>query len=108
MFGDIFFTFTLDMGLFGEGLATAIGNMISLVVMCCHFFKKKNTLRLVRVSWFFQEAEKIVVTGFSSFFVDVAVGIVTRLINHQTMRHAGADALTVYGAMISLSTFVQC
>lgn len=108
VFGDIFFTFTLDMGMFGAGLATAIGNTISVLAMCTHFLTKKNTLRLVRVRRFFSKAKDVIVTGFSSFFVDVAMGIVTALLNNQIMKYAGADALAVYGVVVYISTMVQC
>ncbi len=46
IFGDYFFVFTCDMGIFGAGLATAIGSAVSFVVMMTHFFSRKNTLRL--------------------------------------------------------------
>lgn len=108
VFGDIFFTFTLDLGMFGAGLATAIGNAISIVVMCSHFFSKRNTLRLVRVHHLLRKLKNVIVTGFSSFFVDVAMGIVTALLNNQIMKYAGADALAVYGVVVYISTFVQC
>lgn len=108
VFGDIFFTFTLDMGMFGAGLATALGNTISILVMCTHFFSRHNTLRLIRTHNFFRKTKKIVVTGFSSFFVDVAMGIVTALLNNQIMKYASTDALAVYGIVVYISTFVQC
>lgn len=108
VFGDIFFTFTLDMGMFGAGLATAIGNVISVLVMCIHFFRKKNTLRLIRVRSLFTKTKNIIVTGFPSFFVDVAMGIVTALLNNQIMNYANSDALAVYGVIVYINTFVQC
>lgn len=108
VFGDIFFTFTLDMGMFGAGLATAIGNLLSMLVMCTHFLRKQNTLRLVRVKNYLKKTKNIVVTGFSSFFIDVAMGIVTALLNNQIMKYAGADALAVYGVVVYVSTVVQC
>lgn len=108
VFGDIFFTFTLDMGMFGAGLATAIGNLLSMLVMCTHFLRKKNTLRLVRVKGYLKKTKDIVVTGFSSFFIDVAMGIVTALLNNQIMKYTGADALAVYGVVVYVSTVVQC
>ena len=42
VFGDYFFVFTCDMGIFGAGLATAIGSAITFVVMMTHFFSKKT------------------------------------------------------------------
>lgn len=108
VFGDIFFTFTLNMGIFGAGLATAIGSVISFVVMMIHFFKKKNTLKLAKSEHFFQKLGLISKTGFSTFFVDAAMGILTVLFNRQIMKYLGSDALAVYGPIITISTFVQC
>ena len=39
IFGDYFFVFTCDMGIYGAGLATAIGSVISFAVILTHFFK---------------------------------------------------------------------
>lgn len=47
VFGDWFFVFPCDMGVYGAGLATAIGSAISFLVMLTHFLSKRNTLRLV-------------------------------------------------------------
>lgn len=106
--GDIIFTFTLDMGVFGAGLATSIGSGISFVLMLIHFFKKTNTLRIVRCKDVFSKLWKISQTGFSTFFVDAAMGILTVLFNRQIMKYLGADALAVYGPILTISTFVQC
>nr|WP_287847896.1 hypothetical protein [Clostridium sp.] len=46
----------------------------------------------MRMKHFFRKVKNIVVTGFSSFFVDVAMGIVTALLNNQIMKYTGADA----------------
>lgn len=46
IFGDYFFVFSCDMGIYGAGLATAIGSGISFLVMMTHFVSRKNTLRL--------------------------------------------------------------
>ena len=108
VFGDYFFVFTCDMGIYGAGLATAIGSAVSFLVMLTHFLSRKNTLRLVRPKGIFGKLGEIVVTGFSSFFVDVAMGILTVLFNRQIMKYLGANALAVYGPIIQVSTFVQC
>ena len=108
IFGDIFFVFGLDMGMFGAGLATSIGNIFSLLVMCLHFMSRNNTLRPVRVRNFFTKAKNIIATGFSSFFVDVAMGIVTALLNNQIMKYMGSNALAVYSIIVNISTCIQC
>lgn len=108
VFGDYFFVFTLDMGIFGAGLATVLGSVFSLVIMCTHFFSKNNTLHFVRPTRLLYKLKKICVTGFSTFFIDVAMGILTILFNRQIRKYLGADALSVYGIIINISTFVQC
>ena len=106
--GDYFFVFVCDMGIFGAGLATAIGSGVSFLVMLTHFPGRKNTLRLVKPKALPRKLCEISITGFSTFFIDVAMGILTVLFNRQIMRYLGANALAVYGPIIQVSTFVQC
>ena len=108
VFGDYFFVFTCDMGIYGAGLATAIGSGISFVVLLTHFISHKNTLRPVKPERLFRKLRKISVTGFSTFFIDVAMGILTVLFNRQIMKYLDANALAIYGPIIQVSTFVQC
>ena len=108
IFGDYFFVFTCDMGAFGAGLSTAIGSALSFLVMLSHFFTKKNTLRLVRPEGLVRKLKEITATGFSTFFIDVAMGILTILFNRQIMVYLGTNALSVYGVIVNISTFVQC
>ncbi len=58
VFGDIGFVFGCNMGIFGAGLATAIGSGITFVVLIVHFFMKKNTIRIVKVDHFFSKLGK--------------------------------------------------
>ena len=108
VFGDYFFVFPCNMGVFGAGLATAMGAAVSFLVMLTHFRTRANTLRLVPVRGLGHRLGEISVTGFSSFFIDVAMGILTVLFNRQTMKYLGPAALAVYGPIINVSTFVQC
>ncbi len=108
IFGDYYFVFTCDMGIYGAGLATAIGAGISFLVMLTHFFSHKNTLRMVKPENLLQKLQTITVTGFSTFFIDVAMGILTVLFNRQIMKYLGSNALAIYGPIIQISTFVQC
>ncbi len=62
------------MGVYGAGLATALGSAVSFLVMLTHFASRKNTLRLVKPKRLARKLWKIAVTGFSSFFIDMAMG----------------------------------
>lgn len=108
VFGDYFFVFILNMGIMGAGLATAMGSVFSLLMMLTHFRSKKNTLRLEKPSKLLSKLKSISVTGFSTFFIDVAMGILTMLFNRQILKYLGTNALSVYGIIINISTFVQC
>ena len=99
VFGDWFFVFPCDMGVYGA---------VSFLVMLTHFASRKNTLRLVKPKRLARKLWKITVTGFSSFFIDMAMGILTVLFNRQIMQYLGSDALAIYGPIINVSTFVQC
>lgn len=108
IFGDYFFVFTCNMGAKGAGLATAIGSAVTFAVMLSHFFTKKNTLRIIAPNELFIKLKEISVTGFSTFFIDVAMGILTVIFNRQIMKYLGTNALAVYGVIVNISTFAQC
>ena len=55
-----------------------------------------------------RKLKKITATGFAAFFIDVAMGILTILFNRQIMVYLGTNALSVYGVIVNISTFVQC
>ncbi len=108
MLGDYFFVFALDMGIFGAGLATAIGLYVSNLIMLTHFFRKKNTLRLVKVHRPLAKIGRICATGFSTALSDLSMGLISILFNNQIMGYLGTDALAVYGILTQVVAFAQC
>jgi len=107
-FGDIFFVFTLDMGIFGAGLATAIGLYLSTLAMLLHFVSKKNTIRFAKPTSVLRKIGNISAVGFSTAISDLAMGIISILFNRQIMQYLGADALAVYGVITLINSFAQC
>ncbi len=107
-FGDYFFIFTLDMGIYGAGLATALGQFIPILIMLTHFFRKKNTLRLVKTERPLSKIGKITQNGFSTAINDFAIGVISILFNRQIMKHLGTSALAVYGVLACITAFAQC
>lgn len=108
--GDIFFVFDfgLGLGIFGAGLATAIGCTMTNVIMLTHFISRKNTLKLHRIYGYVHKSRCILASGFSPFLSDVAIGIIAMLFNRQIMRYFGSDALAVFGVIVQVSCVVQC
>ena len=101
---NIIYSLGLLMGIGGS----VMGSVFSLIVMCSHFFTKWNTLQFVKPTQLLGKLKSISVTVFSTFFIDVAMGILTVFFNRQILKYLGTDALSVYGIIINLSTFVQC
>lgn len=106
--GDYLFVFTLDMGIFGAGLATAIGLGITSLVMIGHFFSKGNTLRLTKPRKLSKKLANIIGIGFAAAITDLAMGIIGVLFNRQIMRYFGTDELAIYGVITQVTVFVQC
>ncbi|MCD8294543.1 MAG: multidrug transporter MatE [Clostridia bacterium] len=106
--GDFVFTFTLDLGAMGAGIASAGGGVLNIIVLVFHFFSKKNTLHLELPSHFFRQFGKIIVTGFAAFFIDIAGGIITIIFNNQVLKYLGSSHLAVYSVIGSIIMFVQC
>lgn len=108
LFGDIFFVFTLDMGIAGAGLATAAGLYASNLLMLLHYVSRRNTLRLVRPRQIGACMVRIAGNGFATAIADLSMGVISVLFNRQIMKHLGADALAVYGIITQVAAFVQC
>ena len=106
--GDYFFVFVMDMGISGAGLATAIGLVLSALVMLVHFVSRKNTLRFAKPTRVLRKLGKISAVGFSTAISDLAMGITGILFNRQIMEHLGTDALAVYGILAQVTPFAQC
>ncbi len=106
--GDYLLVFVFDLGIFGAGLATAIGLYATNLLMLLHYRNGKNTLRPVRVSTPFRQVGQILKTGFPAAVADLAMGIIIILLNNQVMNRLGVDALAVYGVIAQIVPFVQC
>lgn len=105
--GDYLLVFTADMGIEGAGLSTGLGQVLAFCIMCSHFFGKRNTLRLVRPTNVAKNIRRIAATGFPSFIVDIAVGILAIIFNNQIMKYLGSTALSIYGVIVNINLVAQ-
>lgn len=108
LFGDWYFVFVRDLGIYGAAIATAMGSTFTLLMMLTHFLTKKNTLRLVKPTNLLYKLRRVFAVGFPTGITDIAMGVMTILFNRQIMHYLGADALSVYAIIVNISTFVQC
>lgn len=103
IFGDWFFVFPMDMGMFGASLATALGAFVQVAIMLTHFVSKKCTLKLEKAFQPFTAITKVCTNGFGASFSQIAIIITTLIVNNQIMKYAGEPELAVYGMLIVLS-----
>lgn len=107
IFGDIFFVFTCDMGIGGAGLATFLGQVISVAVLLVHFFRRKNTLRFLRSAAPLPDLREVLTAGFAPFIVDISLGATVAIFNNQIIRLSDADHLAVYGVLSNCIVLFQ-
>ena len=105
---DYYFVFILDMGIFGAGLATAIGLTICTMTMLLHLLTRKCTLKLVMPSNMYHKIKEVIILGFPTAIMDLAMGIVGILFNRQIMYYFGTNELAIYGVITQITAFAQC
>lgn len=106
--GDWLFVFPLGLGIGGAGLATALGQVIQMAILCTHFFSKKNGLRWTRPTGFFRALGEILRLGISPFLIDFTNGLLICLFNIQIVRWLQSnDYLSVYGVVCTLVALIQ-
>lgn len=107
IFGDIFLTFTCDMGIEGAGLATVLGQGIVFLIQLIHLFSKKNTIKFAKTPNFWKRGAAVASIGFSSCLCSIGMGIVVVLFNNQIMHYFGGNELAIYGVAGNLFTLIQ-
>ena len=108
IFFDWFLVFYCNMGIMGAGIATCACTFVSILVMCIHFFTKRNTLKLTFKNNIFVHFKNIIINGFSTFIIDLAMGILNVFFNRQILRYFDYNALSIFAIIINIATFVQC
>lgn len=69
--------YPLNMGIGGAALATALGPLLSDMLLLPHFLKKKGNLYFGRCRFDLRTAGYIFAIGFPSFIMEFSIGIVT-------------------------------
>lgn len=108
---DVSLVFGCKMGIFGAGLATMLGQIVSFSILCTHFLSKKREIRLVKVTRFWVKLFRIVKLGLPSFVLDIAMGALTILFNHQIVTYNEGQnqtaILAIFGVACNIVALVQ-
>lgn len=94
------FIFMLDYGVTGVALATVISTLIGTMVLCSHFFLKRNKLKFKLGFFNKRDTKKILAIGLPSFIVEGSFAVMVVLYNITFLRYLGTDGVTAY-AMIN-------
>lgn len=94
---DYIFMYPLDMGIGGAAFATAIGPIISVLILLPHFIMKRGILHFKRVRLSPADAGRFLRLGFPSFVMEFSIGMVTFFMNYGIARYGyGEDGLAAY------------
>lgn len=107
VFGDWYLCFPLNMGMNGAAIATVSGTAVQVVLLCSHFFRRGCGLKIVRPFRLFTAIRKILAIGFGSSILDLGTVVLAVIINNQITRYGSIAALSVYGAVGTISSLVQ-
>jgi putative MATE family efflux protein len=109
IFGDIFFVFDfgLGLGIYGAGLATAIGQIVSSVIILSYFFRKKCKLRLMKANKILARLSKIFTVGTPVFLAEFSLGLVAVVFNRMIADGLGTNHLAVYSTVSTVTILLQ-
>lgn len=97
---DYVFMYPLDMGIGGAALATALGPVLSILILLPHFLLKKGTLVFSWTEACPQLIRRIFVLGFPSFIMEFTIGMVTFVYNFAIVQYGyGELGLAAYLVM---------
>lgn len=78
---DWVFMYPLDMGISGAALATALGPILSVLLLLPHFLLRRGSLRLTRPRLEIRPLGEMLVLGLPSFVMEFTIGMVTFITN---------------------------
>lgn len=104
---DLTFVFGLDLGAYGAGMATTIGQLLGLGIVLSYFLSPRCTLRLGRPRPFLSLAGRSVTAGVTPFLMELSSGISVFLFNRQIMRYGSSLELAVFGAVTGCALVFQ-
>ncbi|MCF4152300.1 hypothetical protein L2W58_10875 [Dethiosulfovibrio sp. F2B] len=94
---DYLFLYPMDMGIEGAALATAIGPVVSVIVLLPHFLLKKGRLYLEKATIRWKDWHDILRLGSPSFVMEFSIGIITFIYNVAIVKNGyGETGLAAY------------
>lgn len=103
---DVILIKVFDMGIRGAALATVLGYVVGLVLLCIYLFSKKRTLafNFGRIGL---RTKDILSSGFSPAISGTLITIKVLCINHIVMNLAGSSGMVSFSVCLSCLSFVS-
>ncbi len=100
---DYVFVLVFSMGAMGAGVATSIGNVVSIIILMFHYILKKNTLKCVKNFFNLKYLKRILLNGFSSCVLELSTGSVILLTNIALIAISGNDAVSIFSVITNIA-----
>lgn len=105
---DIIFVYPMQMGMKGAAIASVIGAIATVLILLMHFVSKKNGLHLNFKGFSYKHAVNIIKSGFTSFFVEIASGVVMFIFNIQILKYIGDIGIGLYSVITNTILIIGC
>lgn len=99
---DFLFVIVLDMGVFGAGLATAIGPMVTVILLGIHFIKKYNHIHFVWKFPSWKILKRTIQNGAGSSVLEFTSGIVILMFNIVLISLSGEKAVAIFSIISNI------
>lgn len=93
------FLYVLNLGVSGAAFSTILASFLGILVLCVHFFKPNNNLRLVRFKFEKALFVQTMVVGFPSFLSEVGISVFTMAHNITLERIVGTDGVAAFSVL---------
>ena len=103
---EFLFLGVLGFGIWGASLATCLGMMVSAAIAFAPFFLGRAQLRFRRPRFSFAMTRRIVAAGAPNFLNNIAGRVTSIMMNMLLIRLGGADAVSVYGILMTIEYLV--
>ncbi len=95
------FVAVFDMGLFGLGLSTSVGNLLFFLIQGSYYLQKEAVIRFNRSSIIISDIRDILIYGLPPFVQQFCIFLRVFLINTIIRNYVGADGLASFSAVYS-------
>ncbi len=102
------FVAAFQMGLFGLGLSTSVGNVLFFIIQGVYFLGNKAVIRFDAKSIVFTDVKDILVYGLPGAVSQFCISIRGYILNAIILHYVGQDGMSAYSAVFSFSCVYWC